>query len=278
MRSSAGDDPNQHNDDMMIRIGISKAHGSEKYLNYERWLRRSADDAEYVDLMQAEDLASALDGIDGLLLTGGSDIDPSRYDHPEFADQCADVDPERDEREFHMLERALERDVPVLAICRGLQVVNVQQGGTLIPHLPDRLGGSNRHNKDEQGEDRRHDVLLRPGSMLFKATSELRGEVNSNHHQAVDQVAPTLVATANAEDGTVEALEWLDPMGKSYLLAVEWHPERDFPNSPFSVGVREQFLFEVRSYAALGHGLQVRSDVDEESSDSESDGGTDGAH
>jgi putative glutamine amidotransferase len=233
-----------------ITIGISKGSGSPKYGNYARWIVGDTPDVEAVDLAAVEDLEAAMGRIDGLILTGGSDVDPRRYGHEEYAPKCFDVDVERDAREFRMLEIAEERDLPVLAVCRGLQVFNVYQGGTLIPHVPDVVG-SEAHAKDGD-RDREHEISLNPGSLAFKATRELAGTVNSAHHQAIDRLGVGLVASGRADDGIVEVIEWGNPEGKGYLLGVQWHPERmENQASPFSEGIREQFLFEVRSAQIL---------------------------
>jgi putative glutamine amidotransferase len=236
---------------MPITIGISKGSGTPKYANYGAWLTGDDPDVAVLDLAQEADVAAAMARVDGLLLTGGSDVDPRRYRMPEYAAQCIDVDEERDAREFLMLEVAEARDLPVLAVCRGMQILNVFRGGTLIPHVPDRIGGSQAHGKrgDDDGE---HEVIVTPGTLLFKATRELSGAVNTAHHQAVDQLGVGLVASGRAEDGIIEAIEWGNPEGKSYVLGVQWHPERmKDGSSPFSSGIREQFLFEVQSARIL---------------------------
>jgi putative glutamine amidotransferase len=236
---------------MSLIIGISKGSGSAKYGRYREWLLRSGEDIETIDFTASDDVERDMARVDGLLLSGGSDIDPARYGHPELADRCSDIDAERDALEFRLLEIAAERELPVLAICRGEQLVNIFHGGTLIPHLPDELGGSVAHQKD--GEiDRRHEIEVTPGSLLYKAVGELSGEVNSAHHQAVGILADGLTVSARSADGVIEAIEWKNRMGKPYLCAVQWHPERmEDQESPFSAGIREQFLFEALSATIL---------------------------
>ena len=234
---------------MSIRIGVSKASGGPKFENYLRWLK--GEDVETIDLMEQEDLQEAMRAVDALVLTGGCDIDPSRYDMPDAADVCADIDSNRDDREFTMLEIALEREIPVLAICRGLQVLNVHLGGTLIPHLPAEIVGSESHQKLGDA-DRTHTIEVTAGSLLHKGTGELEGEVNSAHHQAIGRLGEGLVASAKAEDGVIEAIEWLDSFMRPYLLGVQWHPERmPDKSSPFSKGLLDQFMFEVKSSTIL---------------------------
>ncbi|MBC8145884.1 MAG: gamma-glutamyl-gamma-aminobutyrate hydrolase family protein, partial [bacterium] len=203
---------------MNLTIGISKGSGSPKFLNYWRWLQGAGTDVTVVDLSASDDIAKDMAAIDALVLTGGSDIEPSRYGHGELEDRCEDIDRERDAREFRMLDIAGERELPVLGICRGLQVLNVHRGGTLIAHLPDRVAGSEKHQKDGDS-DRRHTIEVTPGTLLFKASGELTGEVNSAHHQAIDTLAEGLMVAARSDDGVIEAIELGNKVGSPYLVA-----------------------------------------------------------
>lgn len=237
---------------MSVTIGLSKGSGSPKYANYGQWLRAGGIDVELIDLSQSEDFRTDMTRLDGLVLTGGSDIDPTRYDHPDYASLCIHIDAVRDELELEALRIAEEREIPVLGICRGLQLINIYYQGTLAPHLPEILGKES-HN-EEEGADRRHQIEVTPGTLLFKAARELSGTVNSAHHQAIDRIGSGLTVTArSSDDGIIEAVERQNPgAGKPYLLAVQWHPERiEEPGNPFSVGIREQFLFEVESAKIL---------------------------
>jgi putative glutamine amidotransferase len=155
------------------------------------------------------DPQAAMDRVDGLVLTGGTDVDPARYG----ATACATtppLDPERDEFELALLDAAMERELPVLAICRGLQLVNVSRGGTLHAHLADHHPASGRH-----------DVSVEPGSLLHDLYGPVAG-VNSLHHQGIDRLGADLVVTARAPDGVVEGIE----LPGVRLLGVQWHPEQ----------------------------------------------------
>jgi putative glutamine amidotransferase len=177
-------------------------------------------------------IATVLSGLDALVLSGGADIDPAAYGarpHP----RTGPIQPERDAAEFALLAAALEQGLPVLAICRGLQVLNVSSGGTLHQHLPDLV--ANDSHRSVPNSFGAHGVRIAPGSRLGAvlgppdAGGELRLTVPTSHHQAVDRLGDGLVATAWADDGTIEAAE-LGPAGAhghrgQFLLAVQWHPE-----------------------------------------------------
>jgi putative glutamine amidotransferase len=159
-----------------------------------------------------------LDALDGLLFSGGADLDPELYgaeQHP----ATNDVRPERDRAELALLEGALERDMPVLAVCRGSQVLNIARGGDLVQHLPDVVG--NERHKHTPGEFADHDVDLKAGTRLRDLLGD-RAPVKSHHHQGYGRLGEGLVEAARADDGTVEAIE--DP-SRRFALGVLWHPE-----------------------------------------------------
>ena len=156
--------------------------------------------------------------LDGILFSGGSDLDPALYDaeaHPE----TQGVHEARDRAEMELLTAALERDMPVLAVCRGSQVLNVARGGDLVQHLPDELG--HEEHKHTPGEYSDHDVTLEPGTRVGGLLGE-RAPVKSHHHQGFGRIGEGLRTAGYAEDGTVEALE--DP-SKRFAVGVLWHPE-----------------------------------------------------
>jgi gamma-glutamyl-gamma-aminobutyrate hydrolase PuuD len=164
--------------------------------------------------------AVAVDRIDALVLSGGPDIAPGRYGeapHP----RTGEPRPERDAAEIAMLHRALERGIPVLGVCRGVQLLNVALGGTLVQHVPDAVGHTG-HNPTP-GVFGTTTVDLVPGGRVA-ATVGTTVAVQCHHHQAIDRVAPGLRVTGRAADGTVEAVE-LD--GAPFVVGVQWHPEQD---------------------------------------------------
>jgi putative glutamine amidotransferase len=164
-------------------------------------------------------LEETLDALDGIIFSGGSDLDPEHYGaeaHPE----TSGIHEERDRAELELMKAALARDMPVLGICRGSQVLNVARGGNLHQHLPEIVGHEG-HKNDPAGEFIDHDVAIEPETTLGKILGE-RYAVKSHHHQGLDTVGEGLRVTAHAEDGAVEAVE--DPQ-RRFALGVLWHPE-----------------------------------------------------
>lgn len=161
--------------------------------------------------------ADALDAVRGLVLSGGADVDPARYGALPHRKLGA-LDPRRDEVEIALVHAARTRRLPVLAICRGLQILNVALGGTLYQDLPDQCPGPIGH---AQGE---HAVTIDPPSLLGRTIGQARITANSRHHQALKDVAPALAVVARAPDGVVEGVELRHPEGQ-WLLGVQWHPE-----------------------------------------------------
>lgn len=195
-----------------MRAGITFRR-ERKVERYEAALRRAG--IEPVRITPGRE--TSLDAIDGLVLTGGTDINPARYRQAR-APECEDPDDERDELELRVLAEALRRDVPVLGICRGLQLFNVAHGGTLIQHL----SGTAIHNSDLPFDEAAHPVRIAAGTRLAAIAGAGEHSVNSRHHQAVDRLGEGLVISAVAPDGVVEAIELPD---KPFAIAVQWHPE-----------------------------------------------------
>lgn len=173
-------------------------------------------------LVGASLAGSALDGCDGLLLTGGEDIDPDWYG----ADPSPLLSPpsrERDLFELALFAVARQRELPILGICRGIQLINVALGGSLFQDLPSERPGPVNHSPVGSRDSRSHPVRLRPGSRAALALGSTSVTVNSFHHQAVRELAPGLVASGWTADDLIEAAE--SESGASWILAVQWHPE-----------------------------------------------------
>jgi putative glutamine amidotransferase len=163
----------------------------------------------------------SLDSLDGLLLSGGADINPTRYGHSNAGSD--EVDDARDELEMRLLREALAADVPVLAICRGLQVFNVVCGGTLIQHLPSTPVHRVRPKGAESGRHpAAHQIWVKPNTRLAEIIGAGEHEVNSRHHQAIEVLGEGLIESARSSDDVVEAIE---KHGAAFAVAVQWHPE-----------------------------------------------------
>jgi gamma-glutamyl-gamma-aminobutyrate hydrolase PuuD len=194
-----------------------------------------------------ESVCGLLAALDGLLLTGGRDIDPRRYGQPTHP-RAELLDPRREAWDLRLFSAALEQaDLPVLGVCLGIQEMNVATGGTLVQHIPDR-GGGLEHRAPETG-DRLHSVRLTPGTRLAAVLGTETAQVTTRHHQAVDRIGHGGTAVAVAEDGIVEAVDWGGD--ERFAIGVQWHPERN-GDSTESRALFAAFV------AACGHRRQAR--------------------
>ncbi len=183
--------------------------------------------------------------LEGLLLTGSySDVDPVRYG-AERNPKCGPAQPLRDAVDFFLLESAFERKIPILAICFGLQSLNVFLGGSLIQDIPLVLNTSIRHSDPASRGRPSHPVEIEPGSVLAPLARSPRPMVNSTHHQAADRLAAGLAVIARAPDGIVEAIAGSDPL--HWILAVQWHPEKSYSYDVFSKNIFDLFIARCRA-------------------------------
>lgn len=183
-----------------------------------------------------EDVRSLLSKLDGIILTGGGDVDPAFYHMPRN-DLYKSVNAERDDAEILLVRIAIEMGKPVLAICRGIQVLNVALGGTLIADIPTQRAGALAHRAD--GDMCTHPVNLVAESKLSAIFKHADLRVNSTHHQAVDKLGKGLRITATAPDGIVEGVELKD---HPFCVGVQWHPEIKDGNPPEMINLYRAFL------------------------------------
>jgi putative glutamine amidotransferase len=178
-----------------------------------------------------------LELIDGLILAGGNDIDPASYGAEPHPETKATV-PERDDSELALVRRAWELDMPVLGICRGMQLLNVSRGGTLLQHLPDELGHGEHRRTPGSFDGSDHDVRLDRDSLAARAAGEKVHVTKSHHHQGVDALGDGLRVTGHSAlgDGLPEAVEAPD---RTFVLGVQWHPEADETSTVISALVRQ---------------------------------------
>jgi gamma-glutamyl-gamma-aminobutyrate hydrolase PuuD len=216
----------------MPMIGITSCRKLE---DYKQSILHVGGEVRIVDASMAID--EALTGIDGLLLTGGDDVAPARYGeapHP----TVVEAEPGRDEFEIALVKAARNRHLPIFAICRGVQVLNVAFGGTLVQDIPSQVSGALAHTlkiPPNEPYTLAHEVWLEKGSLLSNLMGERLSdvdacEVNSRHHQAVKTVASGFKVSATAPDGVIEAIE--DP-AMEFCLGVQWHPENFWRTGEF---------------------------------------------
>ncbi|MBI3193613.1 MAG: gamma-glutamyl-gamma-aminobutyrate hydrolase family protein [Ignavibacteriae bacterium] len=216
----------------------------EKFWLYINWLKSGNPDLEWVKLSYVDENLSEIEKCDGVLLTGGGDVEPSLYDSASTHPKVYGVDHNRDDFERQVIDETLRQEKPLLGICRGLQIANVHFGGTLIQDL-EEIGHTEHSTKDEY--EQRHWIELTRTGILSETIERLTGNVNSFHHQAADKIGSGLAVAARSVDGIVEAIEFEDALAKPFFLCVQWHPERmkDAEN-PFSKNILDRFLTSIR--------------------------------
>lgn len=225
---------------MQITIGITDTEA--RYSNYPTWINGNDNNVEIIRLtsFNIEDLSKC----DGIVMSGGVDTHPlfyknERLDYP-LAPSTFNV--ERDEFELSVFNYAQQKNIPVLAICRGMQLVNVALGGDLVQDIEEAGKKDHRRHGDVDGM---HEVMVDKASLLYKLINTDKGIINSAHHQALGKIATDLKVTAVSPDDVAEAAEWKDPSKHPFLLCVQWHPERLAqvqPDNPFAKKIHEAFF------------------------------------
>ncbi|CAF1057461.1 unnamed protein product [Didymodactylos carnosus] len=226
-----------------IKIGITDC---ARYANYEKWFLDAPESVDVICLSYRLNNADDVEKCDGICLSGGEDVHPKVYKKPEVLEKLnlVDIDENRDDFELKIIEKALKNKLPILGICRGMQLFNCYLGGTLMHDIPS-VTQLNGHGK-VQGIDQRHDINVAEKTLLNEITGCLTGAVNSSHHQCVETLANDLLIAAKAEDPVVEATQWKDIDGNSFFLGVQWHPERmPDQDNPFASKIRQAFLAHI---------------------------------
>ncbi len=193
----------------------------------------------------SDQIAELVRRADGVLLTGGEDIELKHYapdTPPEIAATIKDVEPERDVLEFALVDEVFRQRKPLLCICRGHQMLNVALGGTLIVDIPTQLPGALPHKQVERKFDLVHDVSLAPDSQLATLLGTAQVGTNTTHHQAVARVADALRVTGTTSDGVIEALELKDKSRLPFLQSVQFHPERLYDRYPHFAELFRAFI------------------------------------
>jgi len=216
-----------------------------KYNNYETWITQIPD-IETIRMNPPSNNLADYALCDGLILTGGEDIDPAYYGHPEYLPFCDQtyMNPRRDQFEWKLLESWKNNPIPLLGICRGMQLINVFLGGTLIPDLP--RAGYHIHSMYDKKDDRYHTLSIPPNSPLAKLVETGESQINSAHHQAVQNPGKNIKIIAFSNEGVPEALTWADPENLPWMMAVQWHPERMQPaKAPLAAGILTHFIHAI---------------------------------
>jgi putative glutamine amidotransferase len=185
-----------------------------------------------------ECISSFMDIMDGLLLSGGGDIDPSFFNE-EPIPELGNIDPDRDRVEMLLSKAALEQDLPVLAICRGIQVLNVAAGGTLYQDISQHSKEILKHRQSAPGWHASHTIQIEPGSLMYDMFGKPTGRVNSFHHQAVRVSADGFYISARSIDGIIEAIESKE---HRFMLGVQFHPEMMFQHHPEAANIFAAFV------------------------------------
>ena len=231
------------------RTSQEEASGSRPKLeNYERAIREAGADAVVLSLADPAGLERALPGLDGFVLPGSpADVEPAEYNH-QRSSLSAEADLPRERTDRAILDHAFAEKKPVLAICYGCQMLNVYRGGTLIQDLWAETGTRTAHRKKdlqpEPASDPRHALRMEPGSRVAGVAGSGRGEVNSSHHQAVEEAGRGLEVTSRASDGTVESVEWTGDA--NWVVGVQWHPER-MPGERLGDGMFRELVAAART-------------------------------
>lgn len=230
-----------------MKIGLTYTGSNEKHQNYVRWLQAD-EDIELVKLSAEDDNLEELEDCDALVLSGGVDIHPKFYGNTktDYVGAPDAFNEARDLFEISAYKIALDSNMPVLGICRGMQLINIIHGGTLIQdHGVDDISKNHVGNPDKC-----HALSIEPNSFLYEIIGEENVMVNSAHHQALDKLGAGLVVNASSGEAVAEGIELADPLKNPFMLAVQWHPERMFQfnleNTPASKAIRDRFIAEIK--------------------------------
>ncbi len=237
-----------------MNIGLTYTGSEEKHHNYTRWLKQKDPSIDIITLsVETKENKGSIEDCDALVLSGGIDIHPGYYNSNNFVYQNMPQQfyEKRDAFEKKAFDIAQKRKIPVLGVCRGLQLINCILGGT----LQQDLGSKNAIHKAIVNEnkiqfDKAHGLHISPNTLLAEIAGTGRSVINSAHHQCADSIGGDLMVSAVSDDNIVEGLEWKNKTGKPFLLCVQWHPERMFEfqleQSALSAGIRNLFIEAIK--------------------------------
>jgi putative glutamine amidotransferase len=227
-----------------MRVGITDTLNDDKFDQYVDWLHTIDPQLEILRLSHIRENEEQVAMLDGLLLTGGGDVHPRFYNCIGAIGQVRATDEKRDEFEFEVIQRALQATMPILGVCRGMQVMNVYLGGTLIPDLVSE--GFAPHTNDTN-EPVYHEISIIRHTLMHAISGTGGVMINSHHHQGVHQLGKGLMQSAVSPDGVTEAAEWAIKDEMPFLMLVQWHPERAIEDF-LSQKIARMFLREVNNF------------------------------
>lgn len=238
------------NENQKLVLAISKASGSNSYLQYGKWMQNADSNIIIIDMYNIpfDSLNIVLNKCDGLLLSGGEDVNPNFYSKNSFLNECGNIDYRRDSLEFILMDYAFKNKMPVLGICRGQQIINVFHGGSLIVDIP-KYHPSEIDHGCGKSDSCGHILYILPNTPLASLLTSTEGiKVNSSHHQAIEVPAVNIEPIAYSKDSITEAISWTNPENRSFLLGVQFHPESLEFQHPLSGNIANKFIEEMVKY------------------------------
>jgi putative glutamine amidotransferase len=240
-------------DSKKIRIAISKEKSDNSTTKYADWLLRHTSEIEYFNLypMGIDSAINILKTCNGLLLTGGRDVFPGNYGNIDDTARCGSFDRYRDSLEFALIEVAVASNMPIFGVCRGEQILNISQGGTLFIDIPTDFDTIVKHRLPDWSRAY-HPVRIIKNTMLGDiCVNTKEGDVVTSHHQGIDKLGKNLLISAFALDNLPEAIEWKSKSGKGFLMAVQWHPEAMDTLHPLSAPLAKKFIKESSNFKVV---------------------------
>lgn len=231
-----------------IKIGITYTGTDEKHINYADWLKGN-DPIEIIALSPSHTDLKSIKEFDGIVLSGGIDMHPKYYeskvmDYPNAPSSYHEM---RDEFEMEVFRLSQEYKIPVLGICRGMQLVNCLLGGDLIQDIGPSGNAIHRHELN----DKAHGINIVPSTLLEEIVGQDRSVINSAHHQAIKTLGKGLEVNCTSDDNFIEGVEWSHPEDKPFFLGIQWHPERMYKlhlkESPLTRNIRDRFIEEIKN-------------------------------
>lgn len=229
-----------------ITIGLTYTGTTEKHNNYVNWLKGN-DDIEVIKLSADDDNLLMVNQVDAVVLSGGVDAHPKTYgnSNTNYLNAPEQFNESRDAFETAVFNISQQLQIPVLGVCRGMQLINCILGGDMVQDIGSVSNSVHRND----GNDKIHSIQISANSLLRSITEIDIAETNSAHHQAINHIGKGLNVNAISEDGIIEGIEWTDKSIKPFMIAVQWHPERMYKlgmeASPLSINIRNYFIKEI---------------------------------